>query len=352
MNSPSITLAAVRALQNNGIAVRANDGSAVGGRRSVTVHVGSSARTYTVETRPRMGPGVAAAIDVPPGPPLLVIAPVIGDESAGVLRARGIDFADTTGNVRLAWDGVLVDVRGRRPPRGTPARRPAAAARAFTRSGAQVIFALLAWDDAVTLPLRELARVGGVSLGTAQIVVDDLLRGGLLVSGPDGRAVARGGELLSRWTEAYVVSLASKLSLASYTVPDARWWDGADLAEDDVQIGGDLAAGFVDATGRSSTTLYAERLPAALVARHRMQRDDANGTVHVRRRFWRPEERAGGDDAHLVSAPLVPAPVVAAPLVPAPLVYADLIASGDPDRRAHADLLRARDPRLAQLDGT
>lgn len=337
MNTPSITLAVVRALQGNGVAVRANDGSAAGGRRSVTVHVGSSARTYVVETRQRMGAGVAAAVDVPAGSPLLVIAPHIGDDAAHVLRARGIDFADTAGNVRLAWDGVLVDIRGRRPARGAPARRSAAAARAFTRSGAQLIFVLLAWDDAMRLPLRELARASGVSLGTAQIVVEDLLRGGLLVSGPDGRAVARGGELLSRWTEAYVVSLASTLPLASYVVPDARWWDGTDLTEAGVQIGGDLAAGYVDTTGRPSTMLYAESLPGALVARHRMRRDDVNGTVHVRRRFWRLDEQAGADIA---------------PLVPAPLVYADLIASGVPDRRAHADRLRASDPRLVHLDRT
>ena len=349
MNSPSVTLATVRALEGSGIVVRAAGGaSAVDRRRSVTVTVGGRSRAYSVETRSRVSAAVAAAVDVPPGPPLLVVAPVIGDAAAEVFRARGIDFADTVGNVRLAWEGVLVDVRGRRLPRGTRARRPTAAARAFTRSGAQVIFVLLSRAGAATLPLRELARTSGVSLGTAQIVVDDLTRAGFLASGPGGRAVTRGGELLGRWTESYVVSLAGKLPLASFSVPDPHWWDGADPLTAGLLVGGDLAAGFVDPAGPASITLYAERIPTALVARHRMRRDDDRGTLHVRRRFWQPDDgstRSAGAIGRLDSAG-------GAPLVPSPLVYADLIASGDPHRRAHADLMRARDPLLAQLDRT
>ncbi len=375
MNTPSITLATVRALEGHGITVRAGGGGSAADRgRCVTVTVEGRSRSYAVEARPRMSAAVAAALDVPPGLPPLVVAPVIGDAAAGVLRARGVDFADAAGNVRLAWEGVLVDVRGRRPPRGTRVPRPAAAARAFTRSGAQVIFVLLSRGDAATLSLRELARIGGVSLGTAQIVVDDLTRAGFLTPGPGARALVRGGELLSRWTEAYVVSLAGKLSLASFSVPDPHWWDDTDLRAAGLLVGGDLAAGFVDTSGPTAATLYAEHVPTALVADHRWRRDDARGTLHVRRRFWQSDDdadaRPGRPDG-TGSAPLaqavpmqpIPAPLVrsvaaplakpvAAPLVPAPLVYADLIASGDPRRRVHAELLRARDPLLALLDGT
>ncbi|HUX70241.1 MAG TPA: type IV toxin-antitoxin system AbiEi family antitoxin [Cellulomonadaceae bacterium] len=349
MNSSSITLATVRALEGSGIMVRAAGGApAVDRRRSVTVTVSGRSRAYSVEARTRVSASVAAAVDVPPGTPLLVVAPVIDDAAAEVFRARGIDFADTVGNVRLAWEGVLVDMRGRRLPRGVRVRRPTVAARAFTRSGAQVIFVLLSRADGATLSLRELARVSGVSLGTAQIVVDDLTRGGFLASGPGGRAVTRGGELLSRWTEAYVVSLAGKLPLASFSVPDPRWWDATDPLTAGLLVGGDLAAGFVDRTGSASITLYAERIPTALVARHRMRRDDDRGTLHVRRRFWQPDDGSGHGAGTIGSA----REAGGAPLVPAPLVYADLVASGDPHRRVHADLMRAQDPLLAQLDRT
>lgn len=354
VNLPSITLATVRALESIGVMVRAGSGASTGDRRRVvTVSVDGRTRAYSVETRPRMSAAVAAAFEVTPGPPPLVVAPVIDDAAADVLRARGVDFADAVGNVRLSWEGVLVDVRGRRPPRGTRVPRPVAAARAFTRSGAQVIFVLLSRRDAASLSLRELARISGVSLGTAQIVVDDLTRGGFLTPGPGARAVVRGGELLSRWTEAYVVSLAGTLPLASFSVPDPHWWEDTDLLAAGLLVGGDLAAGFVDRAGPASTTLYAERVPTALVSHHRMRRDDERGTLHVRRRFWQPDDDdvAAWRIGRLGSA-AGRGSVGRVPLVPAPLVYADLVASGDPHRRVHADLLRAHDPLLAQLDAT
>ena len=220
------------------------------------------------------------------------------------------------------------------PGREAPRRRSTAASRAFTRSGAQVVFVLLSWPRVTVRPLREIARASGVSLGTAQIVVEELTSAGYLYDGPHGRTLARGGELLSRWAEAYMLWLSPRLHLAAFAVDDPRWWDGADVELDDAgaQLGGELAASLLGPDLEpTTTTLYADEVPEAVIARHRMTRDEQHGTVLVRRRFW-----------HL--------PDDASALVPAPLVYADLMASGAPRQREQADLLRRHHDRLTRLD--
>ena len=336
MNTQSTILAAVRAMQSHGIVVRAIGRSATarrGGGGDLAVSVAGASRTYAVEMRDRVTPAVAAALDTAGDQPVLVVAPYIGDGAADVLRARGLDYVDTAGNAHLVGDGTLIDVRGRRRV-AAPRRRSLAASRAFTRSGAQTVFVLLSWPELAARPLREIARVSGVSLGTAQIVIDELTSAGYLRGGPDGRTLARGGELLGRWAESYALWLAPTVLLATFAVDDPRWWEGAEaeLADAGVQLGGEPAASLLGVRLRpTTTTLYADAIPAGLIARHRMRRDEEHGTVAVRRRFWNLSDGV-------------------ARLVPAPLVFGDLVASGDPRQREHADRLRAHDDRLRGLD--
>jgi len=290
-------------------------------------------RTYELETRYRVTAAAAGAISAR-GPRPLLIAPHIADGAADVLRSRGIDFVDASGNAHLSWPGLLVDVRGRRKAEAAvPRHQVRAASRAFTRSGAQVVFVVLSWPELTSVTVRDLARASGVSVGTAQVVLADLTSSGYLYANAGKRTLARGGELLTRWTEAYALRLAPKLALAAFAVEKPRWWDGAeqDLSDTGVQLGGELAASLLDPNLRPATAeVYVDEVPAALVARYRMTPDDG-GTVFFRRRFWTmPEDTSD--------------------LVPLPLIYADLLASGDPRQREHAERLRGTDDRLARLD--
>ncbi|UJW35441.1 hypothetical protein L3Q67_17620 [Saccharothrix sp. AJ9571] len=292
--------------------------------------------TYGLRVQPRLTPELATAVHVPDSPPTLVVAPSISEPVAERLRARGIDYLDTAGNAHLAWGDVLIDVRGRRKP---AVRRPqvsARGARAFGRAGLKVGFVLLSWPEMASEPLRALARASGVSLGTAQMAVDELATAGYLYEGADGRRLTRGGELLNRWSEAYSIALGPALALGEFSAEDLSWWRNSEseLVRAGVQVGGEAAACLIDPHLRpASLTLYVEQTPLALIGKHRMVRAEGTGNVHLRQRFWQ-------------------VPGVDTWTVPSTLVYADLLASGDPRQRDHGDRIRTSDDRLTRLDRT
>jgi hypothetical protein len=164
-------------------------------------------------------------------------------------------------------------------------------------------------------------------------VIDELGGGGYLYPGAEGRQLARGGELLDRWAEAYSITLHSSLALGEFSVDDLSWWPDSEseMRSLGIQVGGEAGAVLIDPHLRpSSLTLYAEQLPARFIGRHRMARAENRGNVHIRERFWHVPEPGSW-------------------VVPSPLIYADLLASGDPRQREHGDRIRTSDDRLVRL---
>lgn len=293
------------------------------------------ARRYpTVVKLSRLDRQRATAMPLPSVRPLLLLAPHVPDAAADVLSAREVQFIDGAGNVRLAWDGMSLDVRGYRPHATVAPRGDSSASRALTPSGVMVVFALLSWPEMVARPLREIATASGAAVGTVHAVMGALADAGYVYSSDVHSGLNRGGELLDRWAEAYAVRLARKLDLGSFSIADAdRLGDLEEsLLADGALIGGELAGSRVDANLRPTTaTFYVDEIPSELVARFRLRRDAVDGTVHFRRRFWHPTASSAG-------------------LVPSPLIYADLVSSGDPRQREHAERIRRTDDRLVQLD--
>lgn len=361
MNTEDLPAAARRVLSELNLHVQ--ERIRPGGGLDLRVRAGGRGqRTYHVQLKSRMTAEAATALGPQRPGHLLVVAPHIPDSAARVLRERGIDYVDAAGNARLAWDGLLVDIRGRRPPVTARILAPPAAGRAFTAAGAQVTFVLLAWPQAASWPVRDIAAAAGVSLGTVSVVLSDLSAGGYLYEAPR-RSVARGGELLSRWAEAYTVSLAPKLLLGRFDAPEVDWSAALKrLSAAGVQAGGELAASVLDPHLRpAGATLWADHLPVQLLARCRMRRAE-QGDILVRRRFWDPILARHGviepwEPTPKAEDPGSPTDAVgltseAGPLVPSVLVYGDLVASGEPRLREHADRLRRRDDRLIRLDGS
>lgn len=307
---------------------------------------GGQERVYRPQVHGRLTAALAAVIDADGRPPPLVVAPFVAGSVAQVLRARGVDYVDLAGNAFLHGDGLLVDVRGRKPGKDAVEPGPRALNRPFTRSGAQVTFCLLAWPELAGRPVRDVAAVSGVSLGSVHAVHRDLEGAGYVLPGPDGRVLVRAGELLDRWVEAYALSLSPSLHLGYYRATDPSWWRdaGEELRAAAVELGGEAAAGVLDDRLRPVTsTLYSKQVPVPLLARYRCRRAESaeEADVVVRRRFWTPPGLEAERDAHGRTGE---------GLVPVVLVYADLLISGESSQQEHARRLRTMDDRLTRLD--
>ncbi|MFI9012163.1 type IV toxin-antitoxin system AbiEi family antitoxin [Actinosynnema sp. NPDC053489] len=295
--------------------------------------VSGAARTYAVLVKRAVPAELATALHPHASLPTLVVARSITEQAADLLRARGIDYVDEAGNAHIEWDDVLIDVRGRRKASARTGGSSPPGSKAFGRTGLKVGFVLLSWPWMAGKPLRELARAGGVSLGTAQAVVDDLARAGYLYEVAGRRRLARAGELLNRWSEAYSTRLSPTLALGDFEASDLSWWRDSEeeLTRADVQVGGEAGASVLDPHLIPATlTLYAAEPPRPLIGRHRLVRAEQGGNVHVRQRFWTVDRHSW--------------------IVPSTLIYADLLASGDSRQREHADRMRSSDDRLASLD--
>jgi hypothetical protein len=292
-----------------------------------------AARTYAVVIKRAVSSELATALHPHPSLPTLVVAHSITEQAAGLLRERGIDFIDEAGNAHIAWGDVLIDVRGRRRAGGRTSVSSPRGSKAFSRAGLQVGFVLLSWPSMAGKPLRGLASAGGVSLGTAQAVVDDLAKAGYLYEVSGERRLGRAGELLNRWSEAYSTRLSPTLSLGDFEVSDISWWRSSEdeLTRFNVQVGGEAGASILDPHLVPATlTLYADEQPHPLIGKRRLARAEQAGNIHIRRRFWTMARQPW--------------------IVPSTLIYADLLASGDPRQREHADRIRTSDDRLAGLD--
>ena len=244
------------------------------------------------------------------GPGALLVADYVTPPMADTLRERGVAFLDAAGNAYINRPPVLVWVKGQRPEEKFV---PATAGRAFQATGLRVIFALLCRPELVDQPYREIARFAGVAHGTVGTVMAALAQDGFVVAlGEAGRRLRNRRRLLDTWVEAYARTLRPKLLLGRYRAPAGDWWKALDVATYQAQLGAEPAAARLDNYLRPGiATLYVEKVPARLLADHRL-RTDREGDVEIRKRFWHFEYPWDHPE-----------------LVPPILIYADLLATGD-----------------------
>lgn len=300
---------------------------------ATVVHPTRGGCRYAIAVRHSLSPTSAATLrhHVPAGTRTLVLAPHITTETANVLREDGHDFADSAGNLHLEWAGLLMDVRGRRAASVAPASK---GSRAFSKRGCQVLMVLLSEPSLVEAPLRDIADVSGVSVGTTQAVLTDLAEMGLVGrTRTNRRLLVHTARLLDLWVDAYARALSPNLDQGRFEAPE----DGSrayaqQLVDRGDLWGGETAAHAMDDWLQPITYMvYVSSLDRADMARHRLRRDP-DGPIILRQRFWSSSLRSS-----------------AASTVPAPLVYADLLAAGDPRQREQAARIRETNPAIHSL---
>lgn len=236
-------------------------------------------------------------------------------------RERRIPYVDTVGNAWIQVPGLHVWVEGRRPLRPEPATK----SRAFTRAGAAVTFVLLAREDFVERPVREIATAAKVSLGTAHHALTDLGDQRFLAGGLDKRSGLRNHErLLTQWVATFASRLLPSLRSRHLSGPSPDVWRR--LATDEalkVVVAGE--ANHPALIRPTTTTLYGEFpwTDATRVGRlRRIEEEEPN--VILREYFWNSEELELGEKGQLL------------------LDYAELFSSDDSRQREVAGDLKVR----------
>jgi hypothetical protein len=243
------------------------------------------------------------------------VNPVLGEK----LRARGINYVDTAGNIYLNVGGptglpFLIWIEGRKPIRHAEEK----ANHAFTKAGLRVTYWLLTHPELVNETMRTVAQAVNVSLDTVHRARVSLQqRSFLLEISKNKWLLTNRKNLLDKWIEAYATSLQPSLLRGRFRLlknESMGDWKQQPIETPLTQWGGEPAAdGLTDFLRPAEWILYTRETTQAVMKQLRLLPDPEEGPVRIYKKFW-PDDEPGS-------------------LVHPLLVYADLLSS--PDARNH-----------------
>ena len=157
---------------------------------------------------------VAARARRQPGLPWLVIAPYIGRPMARHLKELGLNFIDRLGNCWLMLgNDHVAEISGRTPD--TPPEAKTLRAPAY-----RALFMLLAADDNVGKPVRELAELSGVSRAAVGKLLQRLDAEGFIGRTKSSRILLDRGELIDRFVHGYSQVLRPSMLIGKYEMQE------------------------------------------------------------------------------------------------------------------------------------
>jgi hypothetical protein len=235
------------------------------------------------------------------------VTPPIADQ----LKDINIFFIDTAGNAYINEPPLYVFIKGNKPLLTLQAEPQK---RLFKPGGLRVIFALLNNPEMINKPYRDIAKAGGVALGTIGWLIRDLKEMGFCIEiGKRNRKLMNLENLFKRWVEAYPEQLRPKLILERFETNNHNWWKEINLKEYGAYWGGEVAAAKLTGYLKpAKTTIYTNEPFGELVLKNRLPKAE-QGNVEILTPFW--NFRYGREDQDVV---------------PPILVYADLMATADP----------------------
>lgn len=268
---------AVHAVQEaTGLVVRALPSEGL-----VTIDGSGKRWSFTVDVRPTITPAVLALVLGRPNPkrsPQPLVARYINDELGARLRERGIHYIDTLGNAGIHRPGLVVQVQGRRLPAAASA---GPRARIHSRAAIQVIFPLVTQPGLVAAPVRDLAHVARVSLGSADLILQELRGRGFVEGDRKSRRLVNKGALLEEWVEAFTSRLRPRLVLGRFRAIQPDGIERTDVARHGAPWSGEVAAARLDLLKNPQTVvIYTDELPKRLIIEGRLARDPA-GPIEV-----------------------------------------------------------------------
>jgi hypothetical protein len=242
---------------------------------------------------------------------IMVIANYITPKAKELLKKRHINYLDGAGNIYLKLRNLLVQVEGNKSQ--SPSADARYKNRAFTKSGAAVIFQFLMDPELVNAPQRTISEYANISLGTIPKVLSGLEQDGYLIKlNNTTRKLIDVEKLLQKWIEVInkKVLPAHLIGNFSYSKGDEHEFFRSSVFREDIQWGGEPAAAILtDYLRPEDYTIFTTLKRKELLMNYRLM-PDQNGPLKIYTKFWN-RCNANENTVHPI------------------LVYAQLIASGD-----------------------
>ncbi len=257
--------------------------------------------------------------------PWILFAPHVGRPIGRYLMEQNVNFVDEVGNCRLQIGReYFALVQGNR-------RKREARGRGMGLAGYRVLFALLAREDLLNVPVRALADAADVSKNAAAHAIVRLTEDGLVGKDNGRRRFLDRGGVLDRWLAGYTATVRPKLLVGTFRTPDKnpealerRIEDVLGTGTNWVWGGGAAAIRMTRFYRGPETVLHIPRWPADLQKQVGAVRAQDGPLVVLR-----PLGRLALEGV---------APQTAHPL----MVYTELLATGDPRAREAAAEIQQR----------
>jgi len=245
---------------------------------------------------------------------LILVANKIYPKVKELLRADGIPYIETAGNIFLNRNGIYILLEH---AKATSNRAPLKN-KAFTKSGLRVVYQFLTYPEILNEPYRTIAEKAGVALGNIPAVIDSLKDAGFLLrKDKQNLMLDRKKELLEKWIDAYSLRLKPSLKIGEFRPKNDNDWTMVKLDSLDSTWGGEAAGEFYTKYLRPERgTIYTRLGKAELIKKYGLI-PQKNGPIEVLEVFW---ENLPIEDPEFN---------VKLPYVSAILAYADLIQTGD-----------------------
>jgi len=176
---------------------------------------------------------------------VMVVAEYIYPKLKEELRAEGVAYLETNGNIFIKEDNLFLWVDNLK----TEPKETCATGRAFAKTGLKLLFHFLVDEDLLNLTYREIARRTGIGFGNINFIMTDLKEQGFLLNiNKDTYKFTRKDQLLQKWIRAYNEKLKPAVEIGTFRfVNKDRYfnWKDIELKPGETFWGGEPAGGIL-----------------------------------------------------------------------------------------------------------
>lgn len=297
--------------RNNGIQsfnlsldLRINSGQITCGTRKF--EVAFLVKTYMNRSRIGLVINELHRLGAETGKPAILVTPHVNPIIAEELKNAKSMFLDCAGNACLSFEDIFIFIKGNRNTGDMKEVSP----NPLNISDVKMIFTLLNDPALLQNGYREIALRSKIALGKVGAVLRNLETKGYLVRlNNQGSRLINRKKLLDEWCVAYRERLRGKLKIARYSADNNLWWKNADIADEPLCWGGEIAGAEITGLLQPQViTVYSWGNVGQFVIKNKLRKNPL-GNVEILEAFWKIDGNPK--------------------LAPDIVVFADLITSGN-----------------------